>query len=362
MIDLLDIQIDIPHTPFGANRVIRQEDSNVGIGKRLTKKVGLYFNASSLLVTSLDNGRRIAIRCSPLKAMQGHNIFGTDRLRELGYHLICYVLETMEIPAGATKFKRWERGHYAIHELHITYRLRVGSHLFVLRVLRHLLRKLNVKLRPAWMKKGIGIEFNSPNPGATWSMYDKLQEFDDKRNHEDQYLRALVGEGADIDAIEALLRQEATGNIRAELKFDRPYMVKHDLAAGADWGDKEKVKKVFLAELDALGLDRVPSIAHGQRLLDGLTDPKLRTTFFLWLHGEDLSTYHERQTLTARRKAIKAAIGIDIQLDQVPTTKSAVDIEGIFCGDNILPDKPEWIDDYPALYYKGLGLPGLDAP
>ncbi|MEO6921747.1 MAG: phage/plasmid replication protein, II/X family [Collimonas sp.] len=167
MIDLLDIQIDIPHKPFGADRVILREHSNIANAKRLSKKVALFADAPDLLVTSLDNGQKISIRCSPLKAMQGHNIFGTSNLRELGYHLICYVLETMEIQASNGKFKRWERGHYAIHELHITYRLGVGSHLFVLRVLKHLLRKLNVKLRPAWMKKGIGIEFNSPNTGVS---------------------------------------------------------------------------------------------------------------------------------------------------------------------------------------------------
>ncbi|MEO8734902.1 MAG: hypothetical protein ABI380_00025 [Edaphobacter sp.] len=193
-------------------------------------------------------------------------------------------------------------------------------------------------------------------------MYDKLQEFDDKRNREDQYLLALVEDDADIKAIEALLRQEATGNIRTELKLDSSYLVKHDLATGADWGDKKMVKELFLAELEALGLERVSSLAHGLRLLDDLADPKLRATFFIWLHGEDLSTYHERQTLAARRKAIKAAIGIDILLDQVPTPKSPVDIEDIFCEDRILPDWPEWTKQYPALYYAGGGLPGLDAP
>ncbi|PFH10935.1 hypothetical protein BCF11_3370 [Collimonas sp. PA-H2] len=119
---------------------------------------------------------------------------------------------------------------------------------------------------------------------------------------------------------------------------------------------------MFLAELDALGLERVPSIAHGLRLLDDLTDSKLRATFFMWLHGEDLSAYHERQTRAARRKEIKAVIGIDILLDQVPTPKSAVDIESIFCEDRILLDRPEWIEQYPALYYAGEGLPGLEAP
>lgn len=74
------------------------------------------------------------------------------------------------------------------------------------------------------------------------------------------------------------------------------------------------------------------------------------------MQGEDLSKLHESQTLNTRRKAIIAATGIDINLERIPLQEFSMPVADIFAADNILPNFPEWVDDYPDVAYRGQAL------
>ncbi|PFH10936.1 II/X family phage/plasmid replication protein [Collimonas sp. PA-H2] len=359
MIDLFDVVININHKPFGTDRRMQKENSIIVTGKHLTKKLELYPGAALVDVTSMDNGTKIAIRCCPLKPLQGHNIFGTNNLVPLCYHMIFYVLTTLDIQFTPSQREGWKSGHFKLRDLHITNRFGVDSHDLVGSLLAHLLRNVSLKRRPSTMEKGIGIRLFGANPGATFAMYDKRKEFEDKRNHEQKYLRALLGN--DSSKVEKLLLKEASSSIRLEAKFDGGWLEKRNLDSGISW-TTEKVRELFLDELAQLRLGEVPSMEDVSQLIGGLKDKKLELTALAWLHGQDLSKFHGPQTLHKRRKAIMKEIGIDIKLDHPPASAPETSIAEILCPGNMQPDSPEWVDDYPALYYKGRGLPGLDAP
>jgi hypothetical protein len=356
MIDLIDLNIEIEHKPFGTKRLVEREDSPVTIAKYFSKKVQLYAGAAPIDVTSLSNGTRIAIRCCPLKPLQGHNIFGTDNVIGLGYKLISYVLSVLGIHASSKQLDNWKRGEFELEEIHITYRFSVDVHQSVGRVLAHILRNSSIKLRPTPLRKGTGIILKGVSTGTSWLLYDKLREFEDKRKHEGKYLSAVIGDGAvAVGPIYKRLRDAATNSIRSELKLDKRYLDKHGLDTGAVW-NPTTVKSVYLRELKLLRLGAVPSLKFAELLLDSIVDKKLRFTFLAWMQGEDLSLYYSTQTMNTHRKAILAAVGIDIKLDRVPFKKTTVNIADIFCEANMLPNFPDWTVRHPTVAYKGQDL------
>jgi II/X family phage/plasmid replication protein len=357
MIDLLVLKIRTPHKPFGSVRYIEREDGTDGVTKCLTKNVRLYSDGAVIRVTSLNHGTQIGIRCCPAKALQGHNIFGTNNVIGLAHKLIEYVLAALGVEASQEQFEAWEGGEFEILALDITHRFGADSHPLVSRVLTHLFRTTSLQLRPTPIYPGIGVRMMAPHRQASWLFYDKRLEFDDKRHKEGAYLLPFIGvDKPGAKTIVDLLRQSASENIRAELKLGKTYLKEHKQNVGSAWSRK-RVMDTYFQELGLLRLGAVPSVEHAKVLLDRLIHPKLRQTFIGWLQGEDLSTYGNRQTLRGRRRAILEAAGIDIWQDVVPLKTSPLHLADIFDVDNLLPDFPDWADQYPAVCYKGHPIP-----
>jgi hypothetical protein len=356
MIDLLDIRIYFQHKPFGTLRFLKREDGTDGVTKCLTKNVNLYDDGAVIHVTSLNNGKKIAIRCCPPKVLQGHNIFGTNNVIGLANKLIKYVLAALGLNASQEQVNAWERGEFEIQAIDITHRFAVESHPLVSRLITHLVRTTSLRFRPTPICPGIGVRMLAPCRQANWLFYDKLLEFEDKRKKEAKYLRALIGKNSDTDAIENLLRQEASMNMRAELKLEKNYLKENRLSHGSAWG-RGKAKEIYFQELELLRLGVIPSVEYAKVLLDRLTEPKLRQTFIVWFHGENLSTYGNRQTLRGRQNAILNAVGIDILNDAMPLKNPPLNMADVFDADNVLPDFPEWAHQYPRVSYKGQDLP-----
>jgi II/X family phage/plasmid replication protein len=351
MIDLLHIRIDIPHKPFGNTRIKVAEADGNEKETRYSTTANAYENGAPFIVTSMDSGKAVEIRCSPLKVLQGHNVFGTDKVKSLGYRIICIALKKQNIAVTEAQKEQWRAGEFEIKELHITYRFKVQSYATIGRVLTHLLRNTDLSFQPATMKAGNGIKLTAKHKLAEWSLYDKLLEFNDKRRHEGKYLNALVDNAKLVQRIEKNIRTSARNSIRVELKLLSKYLVKHELNTGTAW-DLQKVKGVYFKELALLRLGTIKSIEHADILLDKIEDKKLRLTFLAWLKGEKLSNYHERQTLDSRCKEIQKAIGINIKQDVVPVDGPPLDIFELFNRRNKLKNFPDWAKKYPAIAFK----------
>lgn len=359
MIDLVDLSINVRHKPFGNVRKIEKEHSTKT--DFFSKKIRLYDGGAQVIVTSMGEGKKIGIRCSPLKVLQGHNIFGDDNVKGFCYHLIHFVLQKLKIPATPKQHVAWKSGEYDLENLDITYHFAAASNDIARRNVLHVFRNIKVKQCPEFMKKGFGFEMQAPHPFARWSMYLKLIEFADKRNNEHNYLSALVRNRSKYTVVEKRLREAASNSIRLELKLDADYLEKNHLNRGSAW-TSAKVKEIYLEELDLLRLGTIPSIDHAASLLDRLEKSNLRLTFIAWMCNELESTLQSRETRATHRQAIRETVGIDITLDRVPLKVSPVSIADVFSLVNMLPAFPDWIDKYPQVGYRGKGVPGLLKP
>lgn len=340
MIDLIDITIPQQHTPFGNERIKRLEDSPTALSKRFSKKIPLHGSGATVDVTSLNNGSAINIHCCPLKPLQGHNVFGTNKVCQLGGTLICAVLDKLEIVYTEKQRAAWMAGDFDIRMLDITHRFQLPDGVDVQQLCEHMLRTTSTVFRPAWFRSGVGVRMAVPLGRAAWIFYDKLLELDDKRTHSEKHLRAIVGEN--VDDVFSRLREEADGNIRAELKLSKEYLEKHGLNRGSAW-TLERVQEVYFDELAGLGFENHQPI---ERLMTSAAGLKhhLRRTFKLWGHRESLRKDFKPSTLEYHRAQIRSAIGIDILCD-VPVVE-ALPLSQIFSPENIMPTFPGWIGPY----------------
>ena len=341
MIDLSDQIIEVEHKPFGASRRIRR-DGKLGKTKWYSKKI--FINKVPVLVTSLNNGTQINIRCCPLKVLQGHNVFGTNNVVMLGNKIIVDVLKELGIKASEGQLRAWRKGEFRIDEIHLTHRFQLESNSMVRRVVSHIHRYARRSLRAAYIDSGVGVTLKGPH--LEWLFYDKCLEFGDKRTKEQKYIQAVVGDRA--ESAGHCLHQLASKSIRAELKLDKDYLQDDGLDRGKNW-TTEKVIEIFTKELGVLRLGEMPSLPQLPEIYASVADVKLRDVLMLWGSGKDMSTHVGKTTRERHRREIKKLLGIDILKDQPALEPASINLSDIFDPSNMLTGFPKWARKYPEL-------------
>lgn len=344
MIDLLQMVISIEHISFGTTRTKVREDGK-GNTKLLTKTI--WINHYPVLVTSLKNGTKIMIRCCPIKALQGHNVFGTNKVTKLGYQIITVVLNELSIKPTAVQKQEWRKGEFEISEIHLTHRFPVKSCSMIKQVVSHIHRYTSIAHRPAYIENGVGVRLTSP--GLEWLFYDKRLEFSDKRHKEHTYLEAHAQ--ADADEISRLITRLASKSIRAELKLKKRYLKKEKLNTGKAW-TVAKVKEVYLSELKSLHLGELPSLSQLPLMYKRVMTVNQRTTLILWANGQNLSEYYARTKYGKHRKEIKEEFGIDIQKDAPSLKHVRTKLSDVFAPENMLAGFPSWAKKYPKVAFR----------
>lgn len=341
MKDLISSTIEVDHKPFGSKRIIERENST-GNTKHMSKKV--LINKVPVIVTSLNNGTEINIRCCPLKVLQGHNVFGTNSLSKLFPRIIVEVLNQLGIEPTAEQLREWRRGEFQVNEIHLTHRFPVESYSTVLKVISHILRYTSISMLPTPIRKGVGVALRTPN--VEWLIYDKHLEFADKRTKEQKYLEAVAGVHA--EEAKLLLLKLSSKSIRAELKLDKDYLVGNGLDRGKNW-TASKVIEVFVRELGLLHLGDLPALTQMPEVYAGVADVKLRDVLMLWGSGKDMSTHVGKTTRERYRREIKKLLGIDILKDQPTLEPASINLSDIFDTQKMLTGFPKWSRDYPEL-------------
>jgi II/X family phage/plasmid replication protein len=283
---------------------------------------------------SLNDGNAISIRCSPLKALQGHNVFGSNNVCAIASSIICRTLNRLSIPYTEEQHAAWLAGDFTIRAIDITHRFKLPEDLTSSDICRHLLRTSPVRLsKPQWLDQGIGVRLRTSNPGTEWVLYDKNRELLDKRTKAFSYLKAAVG--SDARNVWQSLVGIAASTIRAELKLSKAYLKRHQLTDGRMWTPR-RAQKIYLSELEGLSMDAPISI---NRAVTRVQAKPLRITLFLWSGGQDLHAILPKSTFDAHRRAIVEQAGIDIE-KHVPAARS-LKLSKVFCRENVhrLPDK-----------------------
>jgi hypothetical protein len=338
MIDLIDIVISMQHKPFGNERLKLLENSTSPTSKRFSTKIRLHEYGSPVDVTSLENGSAINIRCCPLKPLQGHNVFGTNNVCLLGSTLICAVLDRLGIEYADEQRAAWKDGEFSIEALDITHRFRLPEDISVKQVCEHILQNTSIEFRPAALRQGVGARLEVPRSHAVWVFYDKRLELRDKRTHAQAQLRAVIGE--QHLGVWDRLCQEATGNIRAELKLSKKYLELHGLNRGSIWS-LELAQQVYFAEMEKLRFQHHRPLENVRASATRLESHQLRKTFELWARGADLEALFTPSTLAAHRTQIRKAIDVDIMRD-VPVVEP-LPLSQIFARENVLRVFPGWV-------------------
>jgi hypothetical protein len=334
MIDLLDLQVYIKHHPFGNTRIKEFENDSESKEKQFSKTVKLNPGGSPTYATSLDDGNSVSIRCSPMKALQGHNVFGSNDVCAIASAIICGTLDRLKIQYSKGQRGAWSAGDFTIRAIDLTHSFCLPDGLTSFDICRHLLRTSPVKLcRPQWLDQGIGVRIRTSNAGAEWVVYDKSRELIDKRTKASSYLKAVVG--SDANNLWPLLLEIAESTIRAELKLSKTYLKRHHLTDGRTWTPK-RAQQVYLSELESLRMDAPISL---NRAVSRVQSKPLQITLLLWSVGHDLQDILPKSTFNAHRKEIKSQADIDIA-KHAPAAHS-LKVSKVFCRENVhlLPDK-----------------------
>ncbi|MFM0205700.1 phage/plasmid replication protein, II/X family [Paraburkholderia fungorum] len=334
MIDLLDLLVYIKHKPFGNTRVKEFENGSDDKKNQYSKTVILNSCGSPVHVISLNDRDAVSIRCSPLKVLQGHNMFGSNNVCAIASSIICGTLDCLNIPYAQEQREAWSAGEFTIRAIDITHRFKLSDGLTSFDICSHLLRTSPMKLcKPQWLDQGIGVRLCTENSGLKWLLYDKEQELLDKRTKAFPYLKAVVG--SDARNIWRSLVEIAASTIRAELKLSKTYLKRHHLTNGRMWTAK-RAQEIYLSELNALSMDAPISI---NRAVARVRSRPLLTTLLLWSNGHDLHAILPKSTFNSHRQAIVKQASIDIE-KHIPAARS-LKLSQIFCRENahILPDK-----------------------
>lgn len=329
MLDLVSISCDVKHQPFGTIRTKENESGEVK-SNRFSKTI--YINNAPVFVTSLDDGNRMNIRCCPLKVLQGHNVFGTNSLKNIWRRLIVEVFRKLGISPPDRQLRKLLRGEFDVDEMHITHRYRVDNYPMVGKFIGHIKRYASESLFSASLTKGVGVRLTSPNRGVTCLIYDKHLEFCDKRTKEHKYLEAAAGELSDTAS--KLLEALSEKSIRVELKLDKEYLRQNHLNRGKNWTSK-KALEVFQAEFAALRLAEMPAMPELTRLYAEIEDLRLRAVIILWAHGEDLTAHYSPTTVRKYRRAAHERLGIDLLKDQPVLEESSIKMTTVFDEPNL---------------------------
>lgn len=347
MNDLICIGIDQPHQPFGSTRALKRENKT-GNTKLLSKKI--FINQVPLIVTSLDKGTRINIRCCPLKVLQGHNVFGTNRPGKMWVQIIIETLNELGIEYSEQQLHEWERGEFDIDEIHITHRFPVTQYFLVRQLISHIRRYSSETLLPTPIRRGVGVSLRAPHGQADWIFYDKCQEFGDKRTKEQKYLQAVIGDEAESASIKLL--NTASKSVRAELKLGKQYLRDAGLSRATSWSSSKAIE-VFANEFGLLRIgQQIPAMPQLPEVYAGIENPKLRAVVIMWANGEDITNHYKPSTVRKYRKAVMDELGIDILKDQPVLENASLKLADVFDTDHMLIGFPKWVRDYPAIAFR----------
>jgi hypothetical protein len=345
MIDLLAVEIAHPHLAFGTKR-IKEVNGHLRQEKHLSSHVRLAPDGAIVYATSLRKETAIGIRCNPLKVLQGHNVFGGNNLRLLASEIIVRVLDHLDIAYTHDDVTKWVAGEFDIHAVDITHRYLLPENVILFDIRQHMIRNMAIeRYFPQALRRGDGVRFDASSSHATWLIYDKHKEMEDKRTHAYPVLAAVHGDQA--DDVWNLLTATAKRSARVELKLGKKYLEQHDLNRGSAW-TALTANEVFDRELDALRLEHHKPMSVLRDSIAAVTNPTHRRTLEMWARGSNLTGLFSRASLDSHRKAILEACGIDIDRD-VPAIEP-LPLSELFNASNRLSHVPKWVSRYPLAY------------
>jgi II/X family phage/plasmid replication protein len=260
----------------------------------------LKIGGTTIEVKSLKNGRFLAVSGNPIKAFQGHNIFGCNDLKGLCRDLFALVIEQLKIDVNRFDQHAIDIGQYSLSRVDLAVNFRLPSDEVVATAIR--------EMEFHWREKNLNVSnygaetvyLNQYSKVSSAKFYNKRREISARPLPE-----SLLGQ----DKCEKL-RSYTEGLLRTEFVLRSPALKKLGLNVASEWTIKianeiTKEKMSSLALTRSVRCNPVPTGYHSWK-------PELKQIYRLWSQGNMLTAIYETKTLQRRRKSLME-FGIDIR-------------------------------------------------
>lgn len=270
---------------------------------------GMY--GTKATVWSKKSGKILQVECSAAKFLTGHNVFGSEELRQIVLDICKRVCQYMKIQPTAAEKQAIKSGDVRLYRVDLAAHFRLPSNFTVRSFLTALKMQLAFTQNSFATYADETLYVNQRSDMKPIKLYGKGEEV---------AYRPLPSDLPDRQAIESY----AQNLVRVELTMRSRYLRRAKMSQVKDW-DKAAAHEVFKEDILALKLmDK--SLLQGEPVL-GLSNLQ-NSIVALHAAGVDLATVikNERQ-LKTHIKAIFEATGVDVRVPQKALSLATVPVK-----------------------------------
>lgn len=283
------------------------------------------------VVTLQPSKHRIKVQASLPKLLQGHNVFGSNKMFDLCLAVTELVYEGLELEMTDRERDLLIRRGFRVGRADLTVSFPVGSEANVIAVLYEIRNQLLAKgQKISSYENAMSLETVYVDPRSSWisiKFYNKyLELLNNSPLPFDLSMRDRL-----LDAAKSLVRMEITMRWAA-LKY-----------YGLDWADAWSTKLVREIVCKHLTEFNFTGIVKGSVDLPDLNDlkPDLRTTYGLWASGADVRRHYHPATFKRRQHDLLALLDVDI--GRRPRSSPPMSLRTVLSPTKMRFNYPRWL-------------------
>lgn len=302
MIDWITFRIWWDHpTPLEGGRLCKVDQHGVLEWESKSKLSVSGSHESSLLVQTVDvsplgHGQVLLVHGNPVKWLQGHNLWGTDDVRQLVADCCHRLAEVLDLPNVASVVERARAGAFQLSRVDITYSWDLGSTGRCLAWLREAEYSAHMHQRGRGQLTGQTLYFGKHSRRWALKIYSKGHELK-RKGH--QLPDTIPHRGELLRYAEGLLRVEL---VMRSMELKR---------LGLSWGDAWDVatpQELHRVHLEGLNVSGNMPLGPAQL---GDMKPAERAVYEMWRSGMDLREVYPKATFYRYRSKLRV-YGVDI--------------------------------------------------
>lgn len=279
----------------------------------------------------------LEIHVCPPKVLQRHNVFGHSSLADYCYAVFDQITRQYGIKVDPKDREEWRNGAVWLSEIHLTGNFACPSRDIIAIIDAIDENNPKGKWRSLQSSISIGYEGRRRSKYHVLSIYAKLYE--------------LLSQWKRPGKYQTMLLEWVTNTLRAEIKIFSMELKRRDLQLVSKWRDVDVVALFF----EIFGRYDVKHAI--QPLLSNaeiaLLTPTEASAYTLWLHGVPLhKQFKSRSSVLKYARRISEKVKIDVSQSRRPEALPKINLEDIFCLDNLLPI-PDWAHNTPYFHLPG---------
>lgn len=310
MIDWVSAYLPCTHLPINSGHVMSINPDGTVDWATPKRTIIEGSHSQKITVKSADsdgNGHATELYFSgnPSKFLQGHNIFGSDDLRELMYETYLNICTLLDLEPTPDDLVRMRAGDYRLTRIDVNYSFELPSRADVLSWLRASEFKSKTRHgRPSL--KGGTVYWGKHSRRWALKAYSKGEEITKHRLPD-----ALAN---------TPLTSWADNKLRIEVVLRGKELQKINLEMANKWTSK-LTRTIYGKYLKRLEMNEQIALSDEQLLK---LPSRLRSTYVLWKEGHDLRPPNMAKNTYYRHRKELLEYGIDINLRQDSTDKTNV--------------------------------------